>query len=66
MKTLIPLLIAVFLYVFPITAHAQFNVGKRIENKTINRGNQRTDQGIEKGLDGVESVFKKKKQIEKG
>ena len=65
MKTLIPLLIAVFLYVFPITAHAQFNVGKRIENKTINRGNQRTDQGIEKGLDGVESVFKKKNKSKK-
>jgi len=58
MKTLVALLITIFLYGFTTSAHAQFNVGKRIENKTINRANQRTDQAIDKGLDGVEKGIK--------
>jgi OmpA-OmpF porin, OOP family len=60
MKSFITLLITVILYTFTTTSSAQFNVGNRIENKSINRANQRTDEGIEKGLDGVEGVFKKK------
>jgi outer membrane protein OmpA-like peptidoglycan-associated protein len=58
MKTLVALLITIFLYGFTTSAHAQFNVGKRIQNKTINRANQRTDQAIDKGLDGVEKGIK--------
>jgi outer membrane protein OmpA-like peptidoglycan-associated protein len=65
MKTLFALLAAIFLFAFSAPAHAQFNIGNRIENKTINRANQRTDEGIEKGLDGVEGAFKKKDKSKK-
>jgi OmpA-OmpF porin, OOP family len=58
MKTLITLMIAVFLCAFVKPIQAQFNVGKKIENKTINRANKRTDQAIEKGLDGIEKSIK--------
>jgi OmpA-OmpF porin, OOP family len=58
MKSLIVLLLAVFLYACPTTTNAQFNIGKRIQNKTINRANQRTDQAIDKGLDGIEKGIK--------
>jgi OmpA-OmpF porin, OOP family len=65
MKSLIALLITSFLYAFPIQVDAQFNVGNRVEDKTIDRGNTRTDEGIEKGLDGVENIFKKKDKKKK-
>lgn len=65
MKTLLALFVPVFLCAFSMSSKAQFNVGNRIENKTINRANQRTDEGIEKGLDGVEGVFKKKDKSKK-
>jgi OmpA-OmpF porin, OOP family len=58
MKSLVVLILAVFLYACPTTTNAQFNIGKKIQNKTINRANQRTDQAIDKGLDGIEKGIK--------
>jgi OmpA-OmpF porin, OOP family len=58
MKTLLALLVPIFLCAFSMSANAQFNVGKKIENKTINRANKRTDQAIDKGLDGIEKGIK--------
>jgi OmpA-OmpF porin, OOP family len=58
MKTLLALLITVLMYAFSMQVHAQFNIGRRIENKTINRANHRTDQAIDKGLDGIEKGIK--------
>jgi OmpA-OmpF porin, OOP family len=58
MKKLIIVMITVLLCAYAKSTLAQFNVGKRIENKTINRANQRTDQAIDKGLDGIEKGIK--------
>ena len=44
------------------------NIGKKVENSTESRANNKVDQGIDKGLNslenGVKGLFKKKKAVE--
>jgi outer membrane protein OmpA-like peptidoglycan-associated protein len=53
MKTFISLLITAFLYMFTMPAQCQFNIGKKIQDKVINRTNKGIDQSIEKGINGI-------------
>jgi len=53
MKTFMSLLITALLYMFTMPAQCQFNIGKRIKDKVINRANKGIDQSINKGIDGV-------------
>jgi len=47
------------------TSYSQINTGtvkKRAEQKVENRANQKVDQALDKGLDAIEGLFKKKKK----
>jgi OmpA-OmpF porin, OOP family len=66
MKTAARLLLLSAILIIPFTATSQIKVDvkRKVVNQTNDRANTRTDQGITKGLDGVENgiknVFKKK------
>ncbi|HEY6915854.1 MAG TPA: hypothetical protein VI413_14345, partial [Paludibacter sp.] len=44
-----------------IAGYSQFNIGKKIENATRNRANNKVDQSINKGLNAIEEALTKKK-----
>ena len=64
MNHLVKLMMIVACLAIPLTLNSQINLKKKIETQTKNRANQKTDQGVNKGLDAVENgikgVFKKK------
>jgi len=53
MKTYISLLITASLFLFTVPVQCQFNIGKKIQDKLINRTNKGIDKTIDKGIDGV-------------
>ena len=62
MKTkFIILLISGCLFTSSENSYSQFNIGRRIENATRNRANNKVDQGINKGLNSIENAIIKKK-----
>jgi len=62
MKTkFIILLISGCLFTSSEYSYTQFNIGRRIENATRNRANNKVDQGINKGLNSIENAIIKKK-----
>jgi OmpA-OmpF porin, OOP family len=58
------LIIMLFLGV-SISVQAQINLKKITKGQTTNRANQRATQGVNKGLDEIEGIFKKKGDTEK-
>lgn len=66
MKTLLRVLILVFVFSVTINASGQIKVDlkKKVENQTNSRANQKANQAVDKGLDkveeGIKGVFKKK------
>ena len=55
-------------FLFSSTGFCQLNVGQKVKDATVNRANNKVDEGIDKGLNtvenGVKGLFKKKKPKE--
>jgi outer membrane protein OmpA-like peptidoglycan-associated protein len=69
MKTFILIFVVALFFIYPPTLKSQEEVKKKIEDKTKQRADERTDDAIEEGMneieEGVISIFKKKDKPKK-